>query len=201
MTGTFPSLGFGFVRVAFKPRAGAAPCIAGEVMATLGGARIQLARGRGLMSTGPPAPEAVPGGDGAPLLATNDLLRLAKQGDAQAREQLLSRYIPRLTRWAAGRLPMYARSLLDTADLVQDTLSKVLEGFDRIEVREPGVFQAYVREAMLNRIRDQVRWATRRSGSDEISDELHDRAPSPLENAVFPACFTGGRNAHQLLSP
>jgi RNA polymerase sigma-70 factor (ECF subfamily) len=134
------------------------------------------------MASEPHAPS--PGGGAAPLLATSELLRLAKQGEPQAREQLLARYIPRLTRWAAGRLPMYARSLLDTSDLVQETLSKVLEGLDRIEVRGPGGFQAYVRQAMLNRIRDQVRWAARRHGSEEIPEDFHDHAPSPLENAI-----------------
>lgn len=131
-----------------------------------------------------PAPNATPGGGAAPLLATSELLRLAKQGEPRAREQLLARYLPRLSRWAAGRLPMYARSLLDTSDLVQDTLSKVLEGLDRIEVRGPGGFQAYVRQALLNRIRDEVRWAARRHGSNEVAEDLHDHAPSPLENAI-----------------
>jgi RNA polymerase sigma-70 factor (ECF subfamily) len=118
------------------------------------------------------------------LLATTELLRLAKQGDAQARTQLLTRYLPRLGRWASGRLPMHARSLLDTADLVQETLLRVLEGLDRIEVRGPGGFQAYVRQAVLNRIRDQVRWAARRPGPDDLPESLPDPSPSPLENAI-----------------
>ena len=121
----------------------------------------------------------------SPLLATTELLRLAKAGDAQARELLLARYLPRLSRWAAGRLPNYARSLLDTNDLVQETLLRTLEGLDRVEVRGPGGFQAYVRQAVLNRIRDQVRWAGRRPGTDEgIPESLSDPAPSPLDHAI-----------------
>jgi RNA polymerase sigma-70 factor (ECF subfamily) len=118
------------------------------------------------------------------LLATSDLLRLAKQGDLRARDQLLARYLPRLKRWASGRLPMYARSLLDTSDLVQETLIRVLEGLDRIEVRGPGGFQAYVRQAVLNRIRDQVRHAARRPGPDGVPETLPDASPSPLEHAI-----------------
>jgi len=79
---------------------------------------------------------------------------------------------------------MHARSLLDTSDLVQETLLRVLEGLDRIEVRGPGGFQAYVRQAVLNRIRDQVRWAARRPGPDEVPETLGDATPSPLENAI-----------------
>ncbi|MFN0149436.1 MAG: RNA polymerase sigma factor [bacterium] len=120
----------------------------------------------------------------ASLLATAELLRLAKDGHAPSREQLMARYLPRLRRWAAGRLPMRARSLLDTADLVQETLIAVLEGLDRIEVRGPGGFQAYVRQAVLNRIRDQVRWAARRPGPGDVPETLDDPSPSPLENAI-----------------
>ena len=124
------------------------------------------------------------GGEGSPLLATSELLRLAKQGDSRARDVLLARYIPRLARWASGRLPLYARSLLDTQDLVQETLVRVLEGLDRIEVRGPGGFQAYVRQAVLNRIKDQVRWAARRPGPEGVPEEIRDPAPSPLEHAI-----------------
>jgi RNA polymerase sigma-70 factor (ECF subfamily) len=136
------------------------------------------------LSAHPPAREA-PGDDGGtPLVATSELLLLAKGGDPRAREQLLARYLPRLQRWASGRLPLFARSLLDTSDLVQETLLRTLEGLDRVEVRGPGGFQAYVRQAVLNRIRDQVRWAARRQGQGELSEDLHDPAPSPLEAAI-----------------
>jgi RNA polymerase sigma-70 factor, ECF subfamily len=131
-----------------------------------------------------PTPPKLPSGPTAPMLATVELLRLAKEGDSGARDQLVNRYHARLCRWAAGRLPMYARSLLDTADLVQETLVRVLDGLDRIEVRGPGGFQAYVRQAILNRIKDQVRWASRRPGPDEVPETLRDASPSPLENAI-----------------
>src|SRR5690349_5378341 len=105
-----------------------------------------------------------------PLLTTQELLRLAKGGDARAQELLLARYLPRLRRWASGRLPLYARSLLDTGDLVQATMLRILQGLDRIEARGPGGFQAYVRQAIVNRIRDEVRWASLRPGSDALLD-------------------------------
>jgi RNA polymerase sigma-70 factor (ECF subfamily) len=101
-----------------------------------------------------------------------------------ALQVLTARYLPRLTRWASGRLPLYARSLLDTSDLVQETLLRAVQGLDGIEVRGPGGFQAYVRQAVLNRIRDQVRWARRRPGPDEVPEDLEDRTPSPLERAI-----------------
>lgn len=118
------------------------------------------------------------------LLATTELLTRARAGDEPAREALLARYLPRLQRWASGRLPGHARSLLDTTDLVQETLLRTVQGLDRVEVRGPGGFQAYVRQAVLNRIRDQVRWSARRGGAGEIPEDLADPAPSPLEAAI-----------------
>lgn len=127
---------------------------------------------------GPPNPGA------PPLLETQELLRSAKLGDPKAIAQLMERYLPRLRRWAAGRLPMHARSLLDTTDLVQETLLRVLKGLDRIEVRGPGGFQAFVRQAVLNRIRDELRWAKLRPGPEGVPETLADSLPTPLEHAI-----------------
>lgn len=118
------------------------------------------------------------------LLATQELLLRAKDGDDRARDHLLARYLPRLQRWASGRLPMSARSLLDTSDLVHDTLLRTIQGLQGVEIRGPGGFQAYVRQAVLNRIRDQIRWSARRPGPDGVPEDLHDVAPSPLEQAI-----------------
>ena len=132
----------------------------------------------------PPPPDPNPTADATASLATRELLQLAKQGDARALERLMQRYVPRLQRWASGRLPMFARSMLDTVDLVQETLLRVVEGLDRIEVRGPGGFQSYVRQAVINRIRDEVRWAARRPGPDGVPESLEDRTPSPVEHAI-----------------
>jgi RNA polymerase sigma-70 factor (ECF subfamily) len=128
----------------------------------------------------PPARSAGPK-DGE--LLTHELVQRAQAGDAAALDRILERYLPRLQRWASGRLPAYARSLFDTADLVQETLLRAVEGIHRIEARE-GAFQGYVRKAVLNRIKDQIRWAARRSGSGEIAEDFPDPAPSPTEEAV-----------------
>lgn len=118
------------------------------------------------------------------LLVTSDLLQRAKDGDARALDALIARYLPRLERWARGRLPRSARSLLDTSDLVHETLLRVIQGLPGIEVRGPGGFQAYVRQAVLNRIRDEVRWARRRPGPEGVPETLPDPAPSPVEHAI-----------------
>lgn len=118
------------------------------------------------------------------LLLTAELLQRAKSGDPAALDALMARYLPRLERWASGRLPAYARSLVDTVDLVQDTMLRVMEGIAGVEVRGGSGFQAYVRQAVLNRIRDQIRWARRRPGPDGVPESLMDSLPSPLEAAI-----------------
>ena len=59
---------------------------------------------------------ASPDGEQGPLPAeaTVELLRLVKSGDDLALDRLLRRCMPVLQRWARGRLPQSARSLLDT---------------------------------------------------------------------------------------
>ena len=61
---------------------------------------------------------------------------------------------------------------------------RAVETIGSFEVKGPGGFEAYVRQSVLNQIRDQVRWANRRAGSEVISENFVDRAPSPLEEAI-----------------
>ena len=55
------------------------------------------------------------------------LLQQAQAGDQDALNRLVARYLPRLKRWAAGRLPVWARDLSDTQDLVQETLVRAFQ--------------------------------------------------------------------------
>src|SRR5690349_24653258 len=61
--------------------------------------------------------------------STAGLLAMARTGDDGARDQLAARYLPVLRRWAHGRLPARARGLVDTDDLVNETM---LHALDRV---------------------------------------------------------------------
>jgi RNA polymerase sigma-70 factor (ECF subfamily) len=116
--------------------------------------------------------------------STLDLLSRYKSGDRVALDRLFARYVPSLKRWAGRRLPQWARDNADTEDLVQETL---LQTFNRIESFEPrgqGALHGYMRQALLNRIRDEIRRAGRRPGRDELEVEHGDPKPSPLEEAI-----------------
>jgi len=108
-----------------------------------------------------------------PLLEpTVDVIRRVQSGDAGAREQLLARFLPLLRRWAHGRLPRQIRDLNDTDDLVQVTLVKALSRLGDFESAGPGAFLAYLRMALLNQVRDEIRRHQRRPEHAEIDHEL-----------------------------
>lgn len=53
------------------------------------------------------------------LRATSvELIRIARDGDQEALDELFERHFPPLRRWARGRLPRWVRNIAETADLV-----------------------------------------------------------------------------------
>jgi RNA polymerase sigma-70 factor (ECF subfamily) len=118
-----------------------------------------------------------------------ELITRAQAGDSDALNRLLERYIPRLQRWASGRLPRYARGMADTHDLVQDVLISTLKHLPRFEHRHEGSLQAYLRQAVTNRIRDELRRLEHRTRREELAEDLVDAAASPLEVAIGREAF------------
>ncbi len=115
---------------------------------------------------------------------TIELLDLAKGGDRVALDRLLERCIPALRRWAHGRLPSAARGMQDTEDLVQDTVISAMRRLEAFEARHQGALQAYLRQAVMNRIRDVIRYHNRRPVVGSLPESLRDEATSPLEAAI-----------------
>jgi RNA polymerase sigma factor (sigma-70 family) len=74
--------------------------------------------------------------------------------------------------------------MLDTADLVQDTVIAALRTLDGFEARHQGALQAYLRQAVMNRIRDAIRYHGRRPQQVEMPANLVDAERSPLELAI-----------------
>jgi RNA polymerase sigma-70 factor (ECF subfamily) len=120
------------------------------------------------------------------LESTAQLLSALQDGNDTAREILFDRYLGRLQRWARGRLPLGARDLMNTDDLVQQTLSNVLAKVDSFEPKHAGGFQGYLRQTILNLIRDQARRAARRPITviDDNFETMAALNESPLEAAI-----------------
>lgn len=118
------------------------------------------------------------------LTSTIELLARVRAGDQVALDALLERSIPALRRWARGRLPRSVRGALDTQDLVQDTVVQTMRRLDTFEPHHQGALQAYFRQALLNRIKDEIRKHNRRGASVPLDDRQPDAAESPLEIAI-----------------
>jgi RNA polymerase sigma-70 factor (ECF subfamily) len=127
-----------------------------------------------------PAKRIAYSGDGETTFA---LVQRAHSGDTDARNELCARYLPRLERWAHGRLPPWARGALDTHDLVQDTFIQVLRRLHEFEPRHEGAFHGYLRLTLLNRVRDEIR-RVRRAPAVALPADQPDPDPSPLEQAI-----------------
>lgn len=124
---------------------------------------------------------------GPPLIAdsqSEDLFRRAREGDGGALDQLFARYLPRLRRWAHGRVPVWARNSVDTGDLVQETVLKAYANLPHFEPRHKGALFGYLRRALINRIHDQFRHASRHTTPEELDENSPDTRASPLESAI-----------------
>ena len=125
-----------------------------------------------------------PSSDRPALHSSLKLLERARAGDREALESLIARYLPRLQRWASGRLPPWARDMAETQDLVQEALFQTFKRIERFEPRGEGALHAYLRQAILNRIREELRRAKRRPARSELDSAAEDDARSPLAAAI-----------------
>jgi RNA polymerase sigma-70 factor (ECF subfamily) len=133
-----------------------------------------------------------------PLLSdepTVELVVKARDGDRAAVEALLQRCLPELRRWTHGKLPPHARDTLDSGDLVQEAALHLLQRLDTFEPRHVGAMQAYLRQSVINRIRDEVRRVGRRPPAEPLVDEPPAEAPSPLEVTLHHESYERYRDA------
>src|SRR5262245_991827 len=139
------------------------------------------------------------GEDTEPILLsdepTMELVIRARNGDRMATEALLERCLPQLQRWAHGRLPAAARGSLDTNDLVQDAALNLVKRLELFEPRHVGAMQGYLRQSVINRIRDEVRKIGRHAPPTELSEDHPSDRTSPLEAAIQSEAYERYRQA------
>ena len=114
-------------------------------------------------ATGHMQPSANRPGEPDPLGSTAErrLLRRARDGSRSAVDALFARYVPWLRNWARGRLPQRIRGAIDTSDIVQGTLHDTIARLTWFEPKYAGALRAYLRRAVDNRIRDELRRVAR----------------------------------------
>ena len=90
--------------------------------------------------------------EGESPIATAHMLLLARNGDEQARCDIVQRYREPLARFLRKRLASSLRGVEETADFVQETLSAAVRQLDRFEYRGMDSFWGYLRRIGLNLI-------------------------------------------------
>ena len=129
----------------------------------------------------PPADDS---GATAASESTFVLVERAQAGDREALERLMARHLAPLRRWARGRLPQWARDGTDTDDMVQDAMLRTFRSLGTFDARGQGALLGYLRQAIVNRVRDELRRKGRRPDVTDL-DAVHLMSRiSPLEEAI-----------------
>jgi RNA polymerase sigma-70 factor (ECF subfamily) len=126
------------------------------------------------------------------------LLDLVRAGDARALDRLFSRYLAPLRHAYLSRDPA---ELLDTNDLVQDTLVASLKHIDTFQPQREGALLAYLRQAVVNRVRDEARRKARRPLAATLDEDLEGGDASPLDVAIGREAADRYETALQRLKP
>jgi RNA polymerase sigma-70 factor (ECF subfamily) len=73
---------------------------------------------------------------------------------------------------------------MDTVDIVQETMLAALRNLQTFESRGEGALQAYLRQALVNRIRSQMRNAMGRPERGLLESGIVDDATSPFDAVI-----------------
>src|SRR5687767_7717156 len=115
---------------------------------------------------------------------SEELLRRFQSGEEAALDALWSRYLPRLKRWAHGRLPA-SRLDASTDDLIQDAFVRSLSHLRTLKPNNRNSLFAFFKTIVMNQIRDYVRQTTRRPSRELLKTDAHFHAgPSPLQKLL-----------------
>lgn len=126
---------------------------------------------------------------------------MAREGEGDALDRVLARCLPRVRRWAHGRLPAHLRSRCDTRDLLQDVALHAFQRVPTFDPQRPGAFDAYLRQGVMNRIRDEVRREARTPRSEPLDDVVASDTPCPFTAALADQTGRRYREALSQLSP
>lgn len=132
-------------------------------------------------------------GDTGSMEQTVDLVRQAQSGDERALNDLVERYLPRVEAIVRTRLGRALRRDLESGDVVQETLIKVLGSLENFEQRDERSFIRWVSKIVENQLRQDARFfnALRRDRKREIQISSDDSSvhgvPEPRDDGDGPA--------------
>ena len=103
------------------------------------------------------SPAAPPEGLSTDSSTSRGLFARARLGDPSALGRLIAGCLPDLRRWTRRRLLRWARTAVDTSDVLQDVMLHTLRRAGAIELGGRQALAAYLRTAVQNRLRDEHR--------------------------------------------
>jgi RNA polymerase sigma factor (sigma-70 family) len=113
-----------------------------------------------------------------------ELVVRACRGDREAQEAVLGRCVVPLSRFANSLLPLYARGVTDTQDVVQDVLASAAARLEFISCDDEGALLSYLLRSVRHRVVDVIRRTTRRPQTIELLHDLPAGDVSPLDVAM-----------------
>lgn len=98
---------------------------------------------------------------------------------------MLERVLPRIEKWAHGRLPWRARRCKDTGDVVLEAVAGALVHLRDDQLRDGRCFERYVKASVSHLIVDEIRRANRTERVHaEAAAAPRQRSPDPLEQVI-----------------
>ncbi len=116
--------------------------------------------------------------------STRALVERGRAGDRSAWDRVFGRAILRLRVWAHGRVPVSARGVAETNDVVQDAALGVWNRINQLDFAKRGDLDAYIRQAVINRLRDQVRRGVAQPPGLPLDPGVIDETPSALDHVL-----------------
>jgi RNA polymerase sigma-70 factor (ECF subfamily) len=113
--------------------------------------------------------------------STVELVGRAQQGETAAREELFARYAPRVLAIARARLGVRLRGVLESGDILQETLLEALRGLERFEMRDESSLIRWLAQLVEHRITARASYhAAAKRSAPEVSQHAGDGASAPL---------------------
>jgi RNA polymerase sigma-70 factor (subfamily 1) len=118
---------------------------------------------------------------------TIQLVKKVQEGDKEALEKLCERYLGRIHRLARQRLGPKLRRRMDSMDVSQDVIIRVLASIDNFEIKTDASFLSWVSKLVENTVRDQadhVKAAKRDIDKEYIPNNLSETQDDPMINLL-----------------
>ncbi len=115
-----------------------------------------------------------------------DTIQFASQGDRNALEALLERYLPQVRAFARLHMGPLAQQE-SSSDIVQSVCRQVIQNLDAFDYRGEAAFRKWLLTACTNRLRDHKKYWLRDRRDVRRDQELRDSAVHHVQELLTPS--------------